>query len=114
MCQTKMPIIKKIRLANKDVDSHIKAKGKITSKLHTSTIADSEYYNFRLSCKVGKDYTMDFTVKCNNKNLIENLAYNDTVVVDGYFTDSVYQNKKAIKILRTIYCDNIKKILDNN
>lgn len=104
-----------MRLPNKDVDNHIKAKGKITSKLHMSTIVDCEYCNFRLSCKVYKDNTIDFTVKCYNKNLVENLAYDDTVVVDGYLTDSIYQNKnkKTMKILRTIYCDNIKKIVDN-
>lgn len=115
MYQKKIPTVRKIKLPNKDVDNQIKAKGKITSKLHMSTIADSEYYNFRLSCKVGKNYIMDFTIKCNNKDLVENLAYDDTVVVEGYLTDSIYRNKnkKTIKILRTIYCDNIKKIVDN-
>lgn len=106
---------KKIQLLTDEVDNHIKVKGKITSKLHVSTIVDSEYYHFRLSCKIIKDNTMDFSVYCYNKDLIENLAYEDTVVVDGYFTDIIYQNKKknTLKILRTIYCDSIKKIVDN-
>lgn len=98
-----------------NVDSHIIAKGKITSKLHVSTIVNNEYYHFRLSCKILKGDIMDFSVYCYNKDLVENLAYGDTIVVYGYLTDCLYQNKSrnTLKILRTIYCDNIRKMVDN-
>lgn len=88
----------------------IKVKGMVSSQISKHNyFIDDECYHFRLTCSPLRGKIMDFTIKCYDKTFVEGIGHGDTVIVEGYYTDDIFQNNTKIEIKRNIYCRKLSK-----